>query len=667
MPLVQVEPKEDSSGRKLTQEPKLTEKIDKNEKNIKQDAPQKRLEHFISLGPRSYYSNIIPQTYDQKLITVSRYKVEKNSEDELMQYTFDGGNFLLMRRGKRTLKVYLFQKPELMVSPKKKDFTWKDLKVFNRKEAHKCKNQFSYTIKYQKDNIKTQETNFRKIILCYAPELEISSHFKNIEKKQKDDSQFSYPTNFILKQDISTYQLGSFIDLNMQERKQEVTDKPQDIIGRVSYGHQSSKKYGIKIESTKISFLSGFRIKSEDGSTELYLIVGTPEGNYLYQGNYHSEYSQDNLKMLQIPDFRQFIGLSSMESGRVFTQIEDLSYIMQLKKIKGKTSKPTKNKLIQKTRTNQIMPWEGTNGVCRQFVQIRHNKLGNTIVCYKSNKFYMKYILEESTTITQEVYLSTELETIFSYTDFIFLYMKTSEQLQQHFVIFYRLGTTDNKLRAMFVQLFGDVYPVVLLINDIVIDTKLHRINRIETQPNFDVLNEAFIYFGIDEILDIQIAGRKIIFAVAHKQKSKYTQSDHFFRIFLIQQNLNLVMIRHSSLPLSRLSFATGAKIIISSVETKLDTEALSQLDRGDVKFFLGFKVVKTKVTKDPYTGIAKNFNELNFLILSIEHTSLTSMTLVRLEQGEDLIDFGPYYLEESNTKETHFVVLTKAKRGGQD
>jgi hypothetical protein len=126
-------------------------------------------------------------------------------------------------------------------------------------------------------------------------------------------------------------------------------------------------------------------------------------------------------------------------------------------------------------------------------------------------------------------------------------------------------------------------------------------------------------------------------------------------------------MIRHSSLPLSRLSFATGAKIIISSVETKLDTEALSQLDRGDVKFFLGFKVVKTKVTKDPYTGIAKNFNELNFLILSIEHTSLTSMTLVRLEQGEDLIDFGPYYLEESNTKETHFVVLTKSKRGGQD
>jgi hypothetical protein len=65
----------------------------------------------------------------------------------------------------------------------------------------------------------------------------------NTEPQQYDDSQYSYPTGYVLKQDIHSYQLGSFVKLIAQKQPVKKDDKKETLNKEVSLNYMNSKKY----------------------------------------------------------------------------------------------------------------------------------------------------------------------------------------------------------------------------------------------------------------------------------------------------------------------------------------------------------------------------------------------------------------------------------------
>lgn len=633
--------------------PQKGRELNLKEKDVK-ETPAKR--HYIVLSPRSYYSHAIPQKYDPKLITVHRYKNPNNSLDETMVTYFDSVNGMMFRRGKKKLTMFIFANPSLHITTKKEDFNINtDYKNFERKTAHTCTNTFSHTLKYQKSE-KNQSNWNRRIILCYAPELEIGSHFVNTENKQSNTTIYSYPTGYVLKQDIHKYQLGSFIKL--VSLKQNDKNKKEIQSQEVSLNYMNFKKYSIKLDPNQLESMYAFKVQSKDGEPLLSMIVSMKGENQLFQGSYHGSKNLGELSQTKFKDFRTIVGVSSMESGVAFVQIEDLSYSVDMVTY-AKDTKVDKNK-------KAIIPWKGTNGVCRQFVKIKYQRIGATVICYHDKKFYIKYVKENGLTETKLISLSQPLELVISHSSFKFLWIRTSDYLSHHFIIFYTLEESNHDLRLMFVELYGDLHPIILLINNIKMDTKLLKLNTGENIGGVTQV-EDFSHFSINEILELKVGGNYLIISVAHNQKSKYTQNDHFFRTYLIKPDYNVKLIKHSSLPSGKLTFQKNPRMIVSQVEHKIDSEAVSKLDRGDIRYYIGSKVYLKKIIKEKYTGSVKTIFEPRLLIMRPDQPSLGSMNLLQLDDEHEFLDFGAFYDEKFSSKEVHFAVLTREAKTAEE
>ena len=94
------------------------------------------------------------------------------------------------------------------------------------------------------------------------------------------------------------------------------------------------------------------------------MIVSMNGDNFLFQGSYHGSNNLGDLTKTSFIDFRNIIGVNSMESGIAFVQIEDLSYSVNMVKY-AKNNDSSKSNVA-------VIPWKGTNGVCREFVKMKH-------------------------------------------------------------------------------------------------------------------------------------------------------------------------------------------------------------------------------------------------------------------------------------------------------
>lgn len=165
--------------------------------------------------------------------------------------------------------------------------------------------------------------------------------------------------------------------------------------------------------------------------------------------------------------------------------------------------------------------------------------------------------------------------------------------------------------------------------------------------------------FKLDEILDIQVAGNQVIMAVAHTRSSRNTASDHFFRVFYIEPNFQLSVVKHLSLPLNKLSFSRNMKMVVSMREEKIDSEAISQLDRGLIQYNIGAMVVLRSKKKDPQTGRSIFQEEMRFLYFRPEFPSLGSMNLFETPPGYTLNNLGIFFDEfVSQNKQVNFAFI---------
>lgn len=120
-------------------------------------------------------------------------------------------------------------------------------------------------------------------------------------------------------------------------------------------------------------------------------------------------------------------------------------------------------------------------------------------------------------------------------------------------------------------------------------------------------------------------------------------------------------------MPSEKLKFAKNPRMVVSQVEQKIDSEAVSKLDRGDVSYYIGSKVLLKKEVKEKYTGRVTSVQEPRLLIMRPDQPSLGSMNLLQLSDEYEFIDFGAFYDENFSSKETHFAVLTrKAKTAAE-
>jgi hypothetical protein len=143
----------------------------------KQTTYTPKMYHKFLLSPRSYYSKSIIQEYDKELTTIAEFVEDENDDDELMDYFFDNLKQVLFRRGKKTLKVFTMSNPLLRI--RLSDTLLEDTTAYeNKDKAHECGNSASLSLKYKAEIGSSQLVeDIHKI--CVAPELQLSSMFKN--------------------------------------------------------------------------------------------------------------------------------------------------------------------------------------------------------------------------------------------------------------------------------------------------------------------------------------------------------------------------------------------------------------------------------------------------------------------------------------------------------
>ena len=80
-------------------------------------------------------------------------------------------------------------------------------------------------------------------------------------------------------------------------------------------------------------------------------------------------------------------------------------------------------------------------------------------------------------------------------------------------------------------ELQGEADPTISLVRSHPIPLTLRKVYSKSSFSNPGADGDKQ-YFKPEEILDIQVAGNKVILAVAHMRSSRNTVSDHFFRVF---------------------------------------------------------------------------------------------------------------------------------------
>lgn len=83
-----------------------------------------------------------------------------------------------------------------------------------------------------------------------------------------------------------------------------------------------------------------------------------------------------------------------------------------------------------------LVPWKGTNGVCRHYTKLKHQILGSIIVCFYEKLFYLKYI-DNKDTITLRMQISESVRAILNSEHFNFFLLRSSLNSPFSFLLFY--------------------------------------------------------------------------------------------------------------------------------------------------------------------------------------------------------------------------------------
>ena len=101
-------------------------------------------------------------------------------------------------------------------------------------------------------------------------------------------------------------------------------------------------------------------------------------------------------------------------------------------------------------------------------------------------------------------------------------------------------------------------------------------------------------------------------------------------------------------------------KMIVSMREDKIDSEAISQLDRGLIEYNIGSMVTLRSRKKDPATGRNIFTEESRFLYFRPELPSLGSMNLFEMPDGYSLNNLGLFFDEfTTQNKQVNFALVT--------
>lgn len=573
--------------------------------------------HMFAISPLSYNSESL--IFDEHKLFFK--KTKEAGSDDLIYYSFDSSNNVLFRRGSETLTIYSFSKPKLII---KRNKTVEYYKTEEEKSsAHLCKKPFKYII-IENQNIKSTKT----LEVCYAPELKVGSHFTNTNSVSDSElTRKDFPSGYILKQNINDYRMGSFLHLkNSGESKEKITN--------TTVQHLMEREYEVNFNYWEMDGIYAFKMNGELEEI-LSIVISLKGANYIYRGSYHPEGKElGKLERDEFTDFRKIEGVLSMENNLAFIQIQDLSYYLELS-----------------NKDSKLAPWNGINGVCSKFVKMKHRRIGNLVVCYFDGRFFIKFYDQDSEeTVTKEVKIDSSVKGILSKENIKIFQVKTSDELTHHFVLFYWdkgiLGD-QNHLRGLFVELYGDLHPIILFNNDI-----QFNFGEKETNQNNP--------YSDKDILDIKIAGNLIVFTL-----SKFNVEA--FRIFRIKSDYSVSLIRHSELPNNKIQIIRPVQVVLglSNGEVREENE-INTLEKEQNQYFIACLVYVVRGDGSG-KGVVK---KKEILVLKPNIPTISSMNLIPIPEKAELISFGPLYSESALNKNIQFVLLCKLKQkneNGQD
>ena len=157
--------------------------------------------------------------------------------------------------------------------------------------------------------------------------------FKNsFEGSQEEELKYAFPAGYMINQDFRKFQIGNFIKMTQGTPLRSASSSNLNLVNKVAQLNQlESKSFLIFQDPKNIQQVFTFKSLSMQGDSLINIIVSLSDRNILYQGGFDDAGSIKELKSIEFKDFRTVVGVASLENGAAFLQIEDLSYIVDLK------------------------------------------------------------------------------------------------------------------------------------------------------------------------------------------------------------------------------------------------------------------------------------------------------------------------------------------------
>lgn len=539
--------------------------------------------------------------------------------DSLLAYSFDSPNAILMKRSTERIYLYSFSKPKIIIKLQEIDINITKY-ISGKEKSHLCENPFNFTINYEKP------MNTTLIKVCYAPDLILGSHFPNKNPKSNFKEESNYPTGYILRTNINELQFGSFLNLvNLNDpgdNKKSKDDQIKNYVD-VEINYFMAQQYQLDFRHEDMDGIYAFKMNGELEEI-ISVCVSLKNDNFIYRGSFHpSEKYFVKLEKDTFIDFRKIEGVLSMENNLGFIQIQELSYSLKLD-----------------DKASKLPPWNGINGICSKFIKLRHRRIGNLILCFFKNRFFIKFFNQDTQqTDTKEVAVDSLVQNMLEKPNIHIEWLKASDELSHHFILIYLdRGTTgdERKLRGLIVELFGDLYPIILLSNDVELS-----IDQVSIKEKDHSIHK--------NILDVEIAGEMIVLIVSKSLRTSFV-------IYRINNDYTVTHVRTLLVP-KRIALVMPLNVVVG-VTNKQGVEDYdkNRLVIEQNQYFIGC-LVSSSISHGASTFSTK---KRHILVLNPSVSSINSLNLIPIPKELELISFGPLYSESMVKKNIQFALLCK-------
>lgn len=581
----------------------------------------------IQIGSREFRKNIT-------------FPEVKNLSDDMLAIEFEEKNGILIYRGLTSFFLIQLHIPKLVVKRKEDE---SDLEIASNEEikgneSH-CFRKRSIVLSYSPSSIiGTMGVKMTKTLhYCYSPAMSFGSSFitPSLSKKDSDLDDKRYIIGSTISIGVTERRQGSFLEIVYDSDTKNNSTNNKNMMLELRSLEEQKYSYTYPSRDGKLQGVFGIVTKHETMNLQFTIFTSHEFNNMFRQGKLFQSTNPGKLidtnKQDELQEYRDFTNIELIAHNIMLMQVEDTSYRVDILNNKVKFSY-----------------WSGINGVCKISTLVKIEEVGNAIICFGENNFYLKYL--DSQLIDQTVKIGGESLLIEGYDglpgtiSIEVIKLTKYGQSKNQFLVFYslqkELGKTDDP-RPIKVQ------SVVMNI----LNEPFYHLQR-----SIEIENLIPNSVRAKDILDI-VATKKHIITIA--LESEYGQLVYAIYVVSITTRINNKLSLPSEIGINTKNFKFEvAKIYNTELKAKaVLADKLEEFEES-VTFLVHLPLDSNN---------EKNSFENYIAVIDPDKTTINMINLVSLPNEYEIVNCGPAFYNSSNGVVDRKLVIAGKPKNTED